>query len=156
MVNRVLLNNSALSVSQAGVNVLSATPAQLLFSSDWNAMGVVQQGTYTIGTGNWTGSNTNFRSHTGTITLNKTFTSPPFCAFFNVVSGAMIPVGFGSGAFFGGVRGSGGSGGEDCTLVHTQVGTSSITVQAIYDKQYTPSLAVPTFSIRYFVFDYNT
>lgn len=153
MANRILLNNNALRVSQPGVNVLSATPAQLLFSSDWSAMGIVASGTYSIGTGSWSGSS-NTRTHNGTINLPKTFPSPPAVAFYLVTGGVLVPVGFGSGCFFGWVRN--GSSGQNRALAHAQVTNSQIEIRAMFDKQYTPGLVVPSFDIRYFVFDYNT
>ena len=153
MANRVLLNSSALKVSQAGVNVLTATDAQLLFSADWAAMGIVQSGTYTVGTGSWSGS-ADTRSHSGTISLSKTYPSPPLCAFYISTGGVMVPVGFGSGAYFGWRRPQGAN--FDRVLGHFQVTTTQIEVEAMFTKQYTPSLAVPSFSINYFVFDYDT
>lgn len=151
MANRVLLNSSALRVSQAGANVLTASPAQLLFSSDWSAMTLAQVGTYTVSS--WSGSG-DLRAHNGSITLSKTYPSPPAVAFYLINSGSYSPVGFGSGCFFGWLRNAGSG---DCSaLCHFQVGNSSITVAAMYDKQATPSLAVPSWAVRYFVFDFNT
>ncbi len=153
MANRILLDSSALKVSQPGINVFTASPAQLLFSSDWSAMGIILAGTYTIGTGSWSGSG-NTRTHNGTINLPKTFPSPPAVAFYLLASGAMVPVGFGSGCFFGWLRN--GSSGQNRALAHAQVTNSQIQIRAMFDKQYTPGLVVPSFAIRYFVFDYNT
>jgi hypothetical protein len=155
MANRVLLNQSALKVSQAGVDVSSATPAQLLFSSDWSAMGIIQSGTISVTTGSWSYSGQTGR-YSPTVGLVKSFSSPPLCAFYLVQGSEMVPVGFGSGAILGWLRTGSGLFQENRCLGHIQVGTSNIQARFMFDKQYTPGLPVPTFSVRYFVFDYNT
>lgn len=150
MANRVLLNATGLKVSQAGVNVLTAAQSQLLFSSDWSALGLVQSGSYNVNS--WSGS-ANLRSHSGSIALNKTHSAPPFMLFYWVYSGSNVPIGMGSGALFGIIRG--GAVGFDSVMASFVASTTSIAVRAYYDKQATPSLAVPNMTFRYFIFDYG-
>ncbi|TDW20393.1 hypothetical protein EV128_12523 [Rhizobium azibense] len=79
MVNRVLLDTS-LKVSRPGFDVLTATPGQLLFSSDLMGLGVCVKGSLTT---NGTTVNVNF---------GKTFTRKPWCDIICLAGGTMYSV----------------------------------------------------------------
>lgn len=65
MANRVLLDTSGLKISAPGVDVLSALPSALIYSSDWAGIGLLLKGmSYTNGT-------------TVTVPFGKTFERPP-------------------------------------------------------------------------------
>ena len=80
MTNRVLLNNAGLKVSAAGVNVLTAGIADLLFSSDYAQLGLYATGQFTVGFSDVNSPQTK-------VTFGKTFRKPPMVIFY-AVSGA--------------------------------------------------------------------
>lgn len=147
MVRRVLVNSSGLKVSQSGVDVLSATSLQLNFNSDWSALGVVQSGTYNVA---WSGGNTSRVSQT--FPLVKTFPSPPFCAFFLVRSGTLIPIGLGNGFSYV-MEGDGSPTIASCLVA--RVSADNIVFTAMYNKEGNPGRSNPPYSVRFFVFDNN-
>ena len=46
MANRILLDDTGLKISKPGVNVLTASPVDFLFNSDWSQVGILQSGTF--------------------------------------------------------------------------------------------------------------
>lgn len=147
MANRVVLSQNGLKVSKPGFNALTAGALGLQFSSDWSAMGVYQTGTHVVNS--WSG---NSATDIRTITFNKTFASPPFCAFYLQGSDFISPLGFGNGFSF--ALDNDGSQNNIANLV-AQVSSTGILVRAMFRKDMNPGLSVPTFSMRYFVFDNN-
>lgn len=145
MVDRVLLNSSGLKVSVPGQSVLTATAGQLLFSSDWSAMGLIQQGSYTVP---WSGT-----TSYGSIALSKTYASPPFCIFMLVAPGGYSTV-LGYGLGFNMILDRGESSPSSRTCLVVEVGTSSIAVSAMYYRK-TSGITVPVYDLEYYVFDNN-
>lgn len=150
MVNRILLNSSGLKISNPGVDVITAQPASLLFSSDWSALTVAQQGTYILNS--WSGG-ANSAEHTGFIPFNRTYPSPPMVLVYLVRGGSHIPISNGRGAYFGGAR-SAGSFQYDSYAVSWTAGTTGIGVRAYYYKEHTPSLSRPDMVLKYFILDF--
>jgi hypothetical protein len=145
MVNRVLLNTSGLKVSKPGADVLSAGPGDLLFSSDWSALGLFTQGSISaswstnLETGWWVQS----------VPFGKTFATPP-AVFFEIDVGGnvMVPMGDTSGfivAFQGNPA-------DRFMWVATQVTTTGINFIARYFKD---GWAQPALTVRYTVLFYD-
>lgn len=150
MVNRILLNSSGLRISSPGVDVITAQPANLLFSSDWSALTVAQKGTYYLNS--WAGG-ANHAEHNGFISFSRTYPSPPMALVYLVRGGAHIPISNGRGAYFGGARYAAGKP-HDSYAVSWTAGTTGISVRAYFYKESTPSLSRPDMVLKYFVLDY--
>lgn len=149
MANRVLMNASGLKVSKPGVNVLTASPLQLIFNSEWGGMGVVQSGTWNVA---WPGGTT--KQVSNRVALTKTFSSPPFCAFFmNIPGPALAPLGYGNGFGAAVYDGGGGSGADSRCVLVVNVDATGIDFKAMIYKVENPGLPDVPLSVRYFVFD---
>lgn len=148
MVARVVVNQNGMKVSKPGLDVLTAGAANLQFSSDWSAMGVIQSGVHTINS--WGG---NSATDIRTIAFNKTFASPPFCAFFLESPSYLTPLGFGNGFSIAVSRQQ--ITNDAIAQLVAQVSTSGILVSAMFNKNNNTGVVVPSFVMRYFVFDNN-
>lgn len=77
MANRVLLNEGGLKISKSGVNVLTATPSQLQFTSDYTQFGSYKNGQFSI----------NYNSVsvlTTAVTYGETLPKAPGCSLYLV------------------------------------------------------------------------
>lgn len=72
MANRVLLDQNGLKVSMPGRNVLTDSNVDLLFTSDWPTLGVVEQGTQVV---SWGGGNSG--SYDQSVYFDRPFSSIP-------------------------------------------------------------------------------
>lgn len=149
MTGRVLLNGSGLKVSKPGIDVLTASPGGLQFSSDWSAFGQFTSGSYGVG---WSVLSGEKGRHDGSISFGKTFPTKPAVWFYLQSSGGLVPIGNASGfSLFG----SDGTGSPPRTFgVIAQVGVSGIAVTAYYDKK-TSGWPAPSVAFQYRVFEYN-
>lgn len=78
MPNRVLLDAAGLKVSLPGVNVLTATDAQLLFNSSYATLVPLIRGRFAIECRRAT----NLPPNTRTVNFGRTFDTVPLCMFF--------------------------------------------------------------------------
>lgn len=67
MANRVILEPNKLLISKPGVNVLTATNTELLFSSEWSAPGIHMRGSVMLD-----------GAESKTVLFSKAFDTPPF------------------------------------------------------------------------------
>lgn len=156
MVQRVLLNQSGLKVSKPGVNVLTAGPGQLNFSSDWAGMDVYTRGDVSF---NWQirGDGKIGDVPMFTRMLGKTFPTIPFVLFYWDAGGGYVPAGYGHGFALskklndgGGTTGQVNSTWAAVGLVHTD----RIDFAGDFIKR-VASMPTPVVNIHYVVFDHN-
>lgn len=78
MPNRVLLNAAGLKVSKPGIDVLTATDAQLVFNSNYSMVVPLIRGRFLIEARDGEGTPANTR----TIGFGRTFSTVPLCLFY--------------------------------------------------------------------------
>lgn len=130
----------------------------MLFSSDYSAFDLVQQGTWAA---SWPAGNQITQQISQTIPYTQTFSTRPLVSFERIVGGNYIPFGSPGGFNMMYDRDIYDSVNPDIFLGYANyyfTGTvsvnSGITFQGFYDRVLT-SLPKPVFSVRYTIYTYN-
>lgn len=150
MVNRVCLgqrgSDYGLWVSKPGQNVLTASPAQLQFNSNWSGLGVAETGmrTFTI-----------TASFNTTIPFNRTYPSRPMVLFERRCGGSFFrQLGSGSSFAYEAEADVSETSRRRTSLRGTATRTG-ITLQGSASFSTGPTVSYITFTLRYTVFDYG-
>ena len=149
MTNRVLMNSGVLKVSKPGVNVITAGPQDLAFSSDFSMFGFYRQGTLSY---NWSGGN--LGEYSNNVPLGKTFATPPLVFFqLSLGDGRYATLGNTSGFSF---EKENYASEFPCYMAcWAVVTTTHIQFRGRYNRPDEEDHLSRSFSVRYSIYEYN-
>lgn len=153
MANRVVLDQQGLKVSRPGVNVLTASDQQLLFTSDHSCFGVVERGDHAV-IWNATGSSGSYNQF---VSFSNPFASVPIMKFDLVQGASTRTMDLGRQVYMSrNVRQviSGGFGSLAYYDFWTEVSTTGVRFRGTYTRN-SSAYIIPNFTVRWTAFSYN-
>lgn len=153
MANRVALDDQGLRISKPGIDVLTASDQQLLFTSKYSCFGVAERGDHAV-VWNATGNSGSYNQFVG---FQSPFASIPIMKF-DLVQGASIrTMDLGRQVYMSrNVRQviSGGYGSLAYYDFWTEVSTTGIRFRGTYTRN-SGAYVIPNFTVRWTAFSYN-